>query len=679
MAPPPPPPPSQPRDHILQDRQRTLLASIPSRARSGSPDDKGAGKGAGAQRSVNERLAESRRTARSSLPLEGTSTSQHAGTSTGTGTGSASARAGLNYLSSTAAAEQDLNEAHRVRALKRAVAGPAPPQSWRNEFLSGRTLPPHLAQGRSGLSSSHIKTGEKGKSIQQALQGPAQAPVFVPEETRRRTCAALRRFLKPAVSAISADTPLKPASLQELVLRCVISDVNLGARRSVLFDVVRYLPPHLKLRLMSLAGREARAEPLTDAAFRALWPELHRKRTGYAAQNQNGATASEEEFGASAESTASVGDNDGDGDGDGDWDWDSSDEPQKGHESSVDSTTGPPDLLDLSFSLLSAQTLRALLLPTGSFNLHLRSLSLSGFGVVPLSPGIGGTGVLPLLTSLPNLEVLSLAGTSLASRSRIGSGSGSGTGSGSGSGPDIRSVFDGRAVLRRIGRAVTRLRVLDLSRCEWVNGESLAAIEWARTWSENGGNPGGGGGQFMRLQHLVVEGCPSFIAPAQGGGPETEPRAQAAGRFVASWHADFHSPRLSASAFSNTHTPAHAHARQGVSAIRTSHGTSLQPRGGRPSVNVGGSASAGSANSEYPTRDSRTGRHIERWEWERARVLDSVRGRNVRGGAEGELELERGLDGGEEDGGEHRQVMVSDDQPRGGKEEERRPWIEVWF
>lgn len=218
-------------------------------------------------------------------------------------------------------------------------------------------------------------------------------------------------------------------------------------------EIALCLPVHLVHRLMTLAGREARIPPLTAVSIRVLLFEEDDEEEQSAATER---AASEASSGSADE-------------------WDSASEDE-----------AAPALLDLSFVPLTLRMFRSLTSLRSEPNVTLRKLCLAGTTITNLAAS---------LSSMPNLELLSLAG----SYPRISTLHRDGTGSSS-------SPIN----LRVLARATPRLQVLDLTHCTWIEASAgFEALEW---WAaERTRRPA-----WPELKHLVLRQIPCFSPLHEG-------------------------------------------------------------------------------------------------------------------------------------------------------------------
>ncbi|PWN52763.1 hypothetical protein IE53DRAFT_253846 [Violaceomyces palustris] len=433
---------------------------------------------------------------------------------------SASSRAGIAYLQNTAISSLERQRLQRSKALKTQVAGPIPPESWREDFeisrQARRALPPHLI-------SPSSKTKGKAQEVSQSDEVGIDRSIAL--RYRNKVCTALRRFYPPEGGG---ESERGVPSLQTATLCSVFSGFaglhnslgNQGRRRQrkmlrskqkgaergdlhsktddlhyeIYRQTIQYLPQHLKTRLMTLGGRGAKAaEPLTDEVLRLMW-----------LNEPAGQSAELEDCNPSEISDHSI------------EDWDDSSTSSNDVTLFQPTTTsnggGILDSVDLSFTSPSSKVLHRLLLPHGRTNVQLRTLSLAGWGAPTCSTCSSSLAFcsevfLSLLSDLPGLECLSLAGSTLATEAQAAA-------------PPSKAypwprgnAFNPTFFLRKLSRNTPRLRVLDLSHCEWVGTPCLLSLPWLK---EEEGN-----GRAMkcwpRLEQLYLNDCPDFVKPGKEG------------------------------------------------------------------------------------------------------------------------------------------------------------------
>ncbi|PWY98368.1 hypothetical protein BCV70DRAFT_38186 [Testicularia cyperi] len=448
-----------------------------------------------------------------------------------------SSRAGLVYLASTSQAERERQERARARHLKRQVAGPIPPESWRDDFerLSiRRGTAIHLSQHRLNLLTRTADIGatryhagdnddndDNDDDDDNTLLDPSAERRY-----RRKVCAALRYHTQDEQAGGHGSMTSTRLSLGDLALTVIANTLILqslesapsfSAQQERLVDVLGYLPAHMRSRLMALCGSLSESElPLNDALASALATaadnEQKKDRDG---NNDPRDVADDWEAEARVDdmgwrtrlhssSSACIGGGSGGG----------------------GSAAASQASLDLSFADVSLKTLRRLAFPGSAVpNFSLRALSLAGWNS---RLSLDSASILGVLEQLPNLEVLSLAGTRLGATEAVDE--------------QRSSIF-----LRKLARFLPKLTVLDLSYCGWVSADSVCSVPWASEVTV----------AFPRLKHLVLTHCDAFTdggasaALATGtvhGGDVFAGHAQSS--FVGSWHAkhcQLYSPARAAS------------------------------------------------------------------------------------------------------------------------------------
>lgn len=517
------------------------------------------------------------------------------------------------FLSSTERAQRERDQRSRERQLKRQVAGPIPPESWRDDFdrLSiRRGVASHfdrqrlqdlissttIGRGDDADSSDSVDTTERDRQLRQRARKHHAA-----------VCAGLRHHLDSADAGYGGKLGL---SLRDMAL-CVIADAlnrpSLASRgkgkdhglgpdmdRLQLREVLEYLPRHMRDRMMALCGRLAVTDwPLSKWTAQAL-VDLDRPRDSALDRGQAGA------------------------DEEADDDWENSinsDTPSLTRSSAKDGVT----TLDLSFTTISPRTLNRMLTTTA---VSLTTLSLAGFNTTLFSSTISldSPQMHSLFAQLPNLRLLSLAGSSLSRFATVWDG-----------GMDERQrsgVF-----LRKLSRSLTKLETLDLGFCRWVSADAMLAVSWSSrgmlTWP--------------RLKRLLLGGCEAVVDPRTKKSGLVESSGgfvgKAAGNHVGQWHAT-HTQRYKNSATESTYdadtdtrqdpfdlspTPTRSSARANFSdyvnnAIQPAIITHMIPRGDT-------AAEGGSGVLMEYVRCPRSAGKVEMWQWQRARILDAVRGR----------------------------------------------------
>jgi hypothetical protein len=363
---------------------------------------------------------------------------------------------------------------------------------------------------------------------------------------------------------------------------CEIED---RASSIVAREMTNILPVHLKEKMMALAGRKQHCEPLNTTALHLLLDD-------------------------GEEPTKDIADLGSDS-------WDSNE---------VCTTSDPISLkcLDLSFARIGVKMLKSVLVQGAGMH-QLRTLSLAGWGSDDCTRQkslLSVTNLMEAIGSLPHLEMLSLAKTRLGP---VGKGTSSKT--------RDSKMLESITFLKRLSRASLRLKVLDLSECDWIVGPDIANLGWysvdkAASRSKI---------IWPRLEHLVLINCAALMEPGRVVEKELTPSPS----YVAKWHAAHHGVALvTDSPYLLQHRPGlgnaifHAEdaqqarqARQRRSAQRQARSRDGDAWGSDESQDEDSNTIRSSSSSAYPTRCPVSGVHVGAWEWERARVLDAVRGR----------------------------------------------------
>ena len=554
------------------------------------------------------------------------------------------------FLSSTKQAQRERDRRTREKQLKRQVAGPIPPESWRDDFdrLSiRRGIASHLDRRRLHDLVSSAAALEEDTASEGLRNGKSSGRIGSDYDTavRRRArehrstaCAGLRHFYDNGESTEEGGSTL---SLRDMSL-CVIADaLNCPAPvqsasgagkdrfltpdmdRTQIRDVLEYLPEHMRHRMLALCGRLAATDwPLSDWTAQAL---IDISKPSTDASHQSHAQCSE----------------------DAQDDWESGFDSDSHLLSSMQSASDTAASLDLSFSTISPRTIGRMLatLGHGQMSVSLRMLSLAGWNNTLVPKPSSGTSALdsaPVLTifsQLPNLQTLCLARSSLSP-----------TQGDSDVDAQRCAVF-----LRKLSRSLSKLQTLDLSFCRWVSADALLGVSWATSTFV----------AWPRLENLLLVGCESLADPrdvaADGAVSAGFAAGQAAGNHVAPWHAT-HSQRAMRS------QPATEPAGQGTlydPYTDTTHRdpfdlftaaatTPATPRTAaratfgdyvnntlRPAIishmtasawrnHETGSAAHGEGEGgvlmEF-VRCPRSAGKVEMWQWQRARILEGVRGR----------------------------------------------------
>lgn len=503
-------------------REQTLAAFIPSLRLDSTKQP-----GQQAPKTVNETIQKSRLEAskfnsRSNGGIVQCATGPLASSSSNQS--SASARAGLGYLNSSALKQRDQQEESRNRSIRRAFAGPAPPNSWKPDFM------PAGSNGSSNNSNSSrpIMVFKPGAT---AAVPPSQTLPTDPTITLQSRRAQERaRVIRPWDYFHRADQldaasmlPARLPSLRDVSLSLVhstIASCRGNAARNPYFDgdELGLLPDHLKQRWLLLSARGRTSSTIdsvvTDLLF--LEPESQAK------ESSSDGFAFDDAPAPSTDPPASP---------DASWDLDS---PPLSK-----TTTQPFRLythLDLSFSCLPQRTLQRLLSPHPKMeNVHLRSLSLAGYNS-PLQPwaiadlprglaSLPSKALLEMLISLPNLEHLSLAGAHLF--------------------PELSGPLEKRRFFKTLWRGCRKLRVFDLS---YAQGLDVGLSVLAESMTVHRRHLGL---LLPQLDHLVLHGTAGtetwshLVSEWANTQAESDPRGVAVPAYVTAWHSERWSPASS--------------------------------------------------------------------------------------------------------------------------------------
>jgi len=406
--------------------------------------------------------------------------------------------------------------------------------------------------------------------------------------------------------------------------------------RAQVREVLEFLPGHMRQRLMDLCGRFAATDwPLSDRTAQCLI-DISNQTAGTAKQNQEGSSidGDQDDWEANVDSAQDVG--------------------PTSQINGADSIT----TLDFSYSSISTRTISRMLSSMGDFQIgvSLRMLSLAGWNNIswPFSSSNGSpldsTSMLSILSQLPNLEVLSIAGSNFSSAT-----------SGASETDHQRSAV----FLRKLSRSLTKLKTLDLSFCSWVSADAVLGVSWATPTSV----------ALPRLENLLLVGCEALVDPRDrqlqcrdlqgraedGAGARSTFTGTTAGNHVAAWHAT-HSQRAMQATRSideaatigvlydaytdTTHrepfdlfaAPPAAVQRQPARATFSDYiNNTIQPAviSHMSHNSHGASSNAAPADKdgerhgvlmEY-VRCPRSVGKVEMWQWQRARILEAVRGR----------------------------------------------------
>jgi hypothetical protein len=399
---------------------------------------------------------------------------------------------------------------------------------------------------------------------------------------RRRATLAIRHFLNGCVEEGALP---RLSNLCLARISGILCDVDDHDSVSLAGETTTFLPVHLKERMMALAGREQQCEALNASALSLLIGDRDRMER---------APLEEEERTES---------------------WDGNEEK----------LFDPISLknMDLSFARIGNKMLKNVL--TQGADMHqLRTLSLAGWGSDDHSGQkslLTVPNLMEAIGNLPHLELLSIAKTRLWPVSK-----------GSSLKTKESSMLESITFLKRLSRASLRLKVLDLSECDWIIGPDIANLGWFsvdRVASRSKII-------WPRLEQLVLLNCATFIEP----GKIVDEKLKPSPSYVAKWHAAHHGVALvTDSPYLLSHRPGLGHAvfraedAQQARFSRQRRSARQQARreedawGSPQNSDDEDSSIRSSSSSAYPTRCPVSGVHVGAWEWERARVLDAVRGR----------------------------------------------------
>lgn len=573
------------------------------------------------------------------------------------------------FLSSTEQAQRERQQRTHERQLKRQVAGPMPPESWRDDFdrLSiRRGVASHLetrrlldlistaAAGGGGGIKGAVRDGEAVSGQDRELRRRAR-------NQRDTTCAGLR-YLYDSIESDDEKTKRPTPLLRDMAL-CIIADaINRplvsasGGKgkgkdrietpemdRAQIGEVLEYLPTHVRHRMMELCGRLAATDwPLSEWAAQALIDKTKLNTTTELQQNQLPPSRSD--------------------DSEDDW------------EASPDSPTYPsnallhtsneatPPTLDLSYSTILPRTITRMLSSSSTMGngVALRMLSLAGWNNATNSSSstttspLDSPAMLSIFSQLPNLEVLCLAATNLSPAPTSTS--------------EVGAVVDfqrSAVFLRKLGRCLPKLKLMDMSFCRWVSADALLGVSWSS-------NNAATATAWPRLENLLLVGCEAFADPrylsrngdgsigSAGCSNVAAFAGKPAGSYIAPWHTDHSQRALQSPAptpnpaagtvydgyytgtvrqnvpfdLFNTPTAAAAATTHRNNPSRTMSAATfgdyvknvIQPAIiSHMTPNSGGKEDK-AVLMEY-VRCPRSAGKVEMWQWQRARVLEGVRGR----------------------------------------------------
>jgi len=567
---------------------------------------------------------------------------------------SASSRAASLFYSSTSLSSAEAQENERRRRLKRQVAGPIPPSSWQEEFEQRRIrneTPPHLQGSRRIQKDGTLRDGRRPSSDLSASSSDIErssldARLRAARDRRRSACSYTRILLSddPSKMTLSSNSSRSKSSsnllsLSDLALLSILSFLSQPSQTpedqesqvySSLLSLMHLLPTHLKLRMSELAGRDSRTDyPIPWKVFRALWiPTEREEKIGSANLKGKGKgkmkESEKDHLGYETPSTPSNSD---------EWENSSSSSSSKESQDAL-STSSSQQTLDLSFIHLTFRNINSLihLSPMkGTLNFNLAKLSFAGFGSFLLLEStftsgsdstdyliLGSESTISILSSLPNLRVLSLAHTSLK--------------------PPIRnfstsSILPPALFFKKLARVTPRLESLDLSECDWVESKTIGGVNWSNE-GKNLSEENRPALVWNQLETLVLKGCKSLnpsriIEQGESEDYEKNIIGVKAGVYLEEWHSEFHSILFKSLASSRQPQGLNGGraptARQGGQTQVSNNPEVLTAFEGQELSQVE-TRNVSPFSSTFPTRDT-LGNVIELFEWERARVLDLVRGR----------------------------------------------------
>ncbi|KAJ1035470.1 hypothetical protein NDA13_000883 [Ustilago tritici] len=212
---------------------------------------------------------------------------------------SPSSRAGLMFMSSIEQARREREQRTGERHLKRQVAGPMPPESWRDDFdrlsirrgnashLNRQRLQALMSSTTAPLSDQDWRERTDSQPADAAHTMTPTAAVRAKQRAKQRaTCAGLRRFYdssdpfhesRPLLSlcdmalCVIADSLNRPPSTGDKGTRGKARDETSEIDHLQKAEVLEYLPAHMRQRMMALCGRLAfTKQPLCDSVAQAL-------------------------------------------------------------------------------------------------------------------------------------------------------------------------------------------------------------------------------------------------------------------------------------------------------------------------------------------------------------------------------------------------------------------------
>lgn len=388
--------------------------------------------------------------------------------------------------------------------MRRQLAGPVPPRSWKGEFLAGTGARANRTATAPG-GSSKGGNGQEMRQTQQLVassEGEEEGEEQVVERARQRhrqlqPWAVFHPLVPPCPPYGSAERAT--STLRDVCLSLILEILATHTCSSGLLDETTrqeieedaaWLPGHLKERIVALAARSGARGAMNDEAFERLY-------FSPLVWEDEQEDAYEETSEAKTQEAPAQGFDEGDAD---DWERGSDDVAQASTDFAQATQPHCWPTLDLSYAQLRQSTVRKLLLgpppadegpltngalTTMSSNVTLRYLSLAG------QTSAGSSGLLTKSTfklvasSLPNLEHLCLAGHNLPF----------------GPTPSPKAAGGGAesAALpwSSLWRGCRKLRLLDLS---YTTGLGPGAARLVRTAVRDNGVT------LPRLDHLLLKG-----------------------------------------------------------------------------------------------------------------------------------------------------------------------------
>ncbi|UZJ54470.1 hypothetical protein CBS101457_003790 [Exobasidium rhododendri] len=489
---------------------------------------------------------------------------------------SASARAGPLYFQANHQSQQERKEADQRARTRRQFAGPVI-ASWRSG--EERAERQHSSNALSSSSSSSSSSSERRLRWRSTLAARKYIGGYQGERLMSLCDTALSRIAKMLCTADLYD-----------------QEIPKGRTLGQPADLA--IPLHLKERMLALTGRRQLCKSMNETGLRRLF--LAEKRG-----------SGDDDLEKSSEES-----------------WDVDEHP-RGEVSDLLTS------LDLSYARCSFRLVEDVLSRSGQM-LQLRQLSLAGWGMhndynqLNLHSLLLSKDLTRVIGMLGNLEMLSLARTRLYSADQEAAyQAASYTYQSNGD----EKTKDTKSFLTQLSKSSLRLTILDLSECAWIIGSELANLEWysvdqIATRSTI---------IWPKLRHLILANCTPFVKP----GEETT-KLEASPSFVGKWHAIHHGastdspymldhrPGLGKAIFVNDRQlwRQRRHAAYGnqVDAWDLA-GEENHPVDDQDATHLTALPRQVSSSSGYPTRCPVSRAHVGPWEWERARLLDAVRGR----------------------------------------------------